>query len=108
MLDLLSILKEPKTKTLKLHGQSETTDRLDGRTGRQLVRRLGGQTPSENWGATRLLHHKLRGFPSDPNNKHKNKPKPLTPGACNGAHQTTSQPYEPNLEKQLGKGPKLV
>lgn len=48
MLDLLSILKEPKTKTLKLHGQSETTDRLDGRTGRQLVRRLGGQTPSEN------------------------------------------------------------
>lgn len=29
MLDLLSTLKEPKTKTLKLCGQSETTDRPD-------------------------------------------------------------------------------
>lgn len=50
MLDLLSSLKEPKTKTLKLHGQSKTIDRPDGRAGRQLVRRLGGQTPSENPG----------------------------------------------------------
>lgn len=56
MLDLLSSLKERKTKTLKLCGQRETTDRLEGRADGQLVRGLGSCTPSENLGATGLLH----------------------------------------------------
>lgn len=50
MLDLLSSLKERKTKSLKFCGQSKTTDRLDGRASRQLVRGFGSRTPSENLG----------------------------------------------------------
>lgn len=80
MLDLLSSLKERKTKSLKFCGQSKTTDRLDGRASGQLVRGLGSRTPLENLGGRGHWDPspRLRGLRSDQKDKHKNKPKPLT------------------------------
>lgn len=96
MLDLLSSLKETKSKTLKPRGHSET------QAGRQ-SRRAAGQrrwsrNPLDTRGETRLLHHKLRGLTSDQKKEQKISPKPLTRGVSNDAHQTTSRHDEPNLE----------
>lgn len=50
MLDLLSSLKEPKTKTLKLCDQSKTAGGPGGRAGGQLVRGVEPSPPGKPGG----------------------------------------------------------
>lgn len=74
MLDLLSSLKEPKTKTLKLRGQSETTDRPGG--SRQAAgQKTWGHAPSENCGGNRAPSRTER-LPSDPRANMETNPSP--------------------------------
>lgn len=83
---------------LKVCGQSETTDRPDGRAGGQLVRRPGSRAPAGKRGAARLPRHEQRGLVSDQKKNTERNPEPLPRGVGSGAPQTTSRHDEPNLE----------
>lgn len=90
MLDLLSSLKELKTKTLKLCGQSKTT--AWGPTAGPRAVRQGALEPSP------LENRQGDLTPSLTPTKRKDiKIKPQTPhhGVCNDARQTTSRHDDP-------------
>lgn len=63
MLDLLSSLKEPKTKTLKLHGQSKTTDRLNGKNRQAAGQKTRGPKPFRKLGGNSAPSSQIERLP---------------------------------------------